>query len=125
MLPGVQEWPTSSLSSSNCCQQQVQEQEVVSPRLAASVHSTNYLELPLCYIFLPQRFHLQAYYDPGEASVTDEVDAVVAGGGAAVATAVYYYHDSADGTVDVIVIACVAYEAVGSPSAATMEIRFD
>ena len=91
---------------------------VVSPRLAGAATPVP-IELPLWF---PQRFHLQgAYYDPGVAGAIGAV--AVAGGDAAVATAVdcyYYQHGSTDYND---AIACAEY-AAGSPSVATIKIRF-
>ena len=61
----------------------------------------------------PRRYHLQAYYDSGVAGAIGA--AAVAGGDAAVATAGDYTD----------AIACAAYEAADSPSAATTKIRFN
>ena len=82
----------------------------MSPRLAGAA-KPGPIELPLCF---PQRFHLQeAYYDSGVAGAIGVV--AVAGGDAAVATAGDYTD----------AIACAAYEAADSPSAATTKIRFN
>ena len=137
MLLGYHVWssnqqqPTSSIASSDCCEQQVQEQVVVSPRLAAvslSIRVPLYYYYPPTYnlapkrpFFLPQRYRLQAHYDSGVAgAVAAAIGAAVIGDGAAVATAVDYYQDSTDGTG---AVACAAFEA-GSPSAATIKIHF-
>ena len=137
MLQGYHVWssnqsqPTSSKASSDCCEQQVQEQVVVSPRLAAvslSIRVPLYYYYPPTYnlapkrpFFLPQRYHLQAHYDSGVAgAVAAAIGAAVVGDGAAVATAVDYYQDSTDGTG---AVACAAFEA-STPSAATIKIHF-
>ena len=73
----------------------------MSPRLAGVATS------------FPQRYHLQAYYDSGVVGAIGA--AAVTGGDAAVATAGDYTD----------AIACAAYEAADSPSAATTKIRFN